>query len=353
MRALLLAAAVPALAGAAIPAVSLDTPRAVHTATLLPSGEVLVIGGCTVDSCELDARGATTELFDPRTNTFRTGPRLSMPRDGHAAAVLRGGGVLVLGGWTPAGATATAERFDGTRFAGTGRMRVARGAPTATTLRDGRVLVTGGESRDNRKLRSAELYDPRTGRFAPTGSMRSPRGAHVAVLLRDGRVLVIGGTDGDLVLATTELYDPKRGRFTPGPRLRLARQKHAAVVLRDGRVLVLGGSDERDFAGRFASAELLDVRRARSARVAPMTARRYKLPDAAVLLADGSVLVAGGAPELERFDPRHNRFVPAGRIDASLAFSTATRLRDGRVLVAGGYDERIDVSARAWIVTTP
>jgi Kelch motif/Galactose oxidase, central domain len=351
MRALLLA--VPLLASAAIPSVSLDAPRAVHTATLLPSGEVLVVGGCTLDSCELDTRGATTELFDPRTGRFRAGPRLSTPRDGHAAAALRGGGVLVAGGWTPAGATATAERFDGTRFARTGSMRVARGSPTATVLRDGRVLVTGGEARDNRKLRSAELYDQRTGRFTPTGAMRTPRGAHVAVLLRDGRVLVIGGTDGDLVLATTELYDPKRGRFTPGPRLRVARQKHAAVVLRDGRVLVVGGSDERDFGGRLASAELVDVRRKIAVRVAPMSARRYKLPDAAVLLADGSVLVAGGAQELERFDPRRSRFVPAGRIDASLAFSTATRLRDGRVLVAGGYDERIDVSARAWLVTAP
>ena len=351
MRVLLLA--VPVLATAAVPSVSLDTPRAVHTATLLPSGQVLVIGGCTVDSCELDARGATTELFDPRTGRFREGPRLSTPRDGHAAASLRGGAVLVVGGWTPAGATATAERFDGTRFVRTGSMRMARGSPTATVLRDGRVLVTGGEARDNRKLRSAELYDPRTGRFTPTGAMRLPRGAHVAVLLRDGRVLVIGGTDGDVVLATTEVYDPKRGRFTPGPRLRVARQKHAAVVLRDGRVLVVGGADERDFGGRLASAELLDVRRNRAFRVAPMSARRYKLPDAAVLLADGSVLVAGGAQELERFDPSRSRFVPAGRIDAALAFSTATRLRDGRVLVAGGYDERIDVSARAWLVSTP
>jgi Galactose oxidase, central domain/Kelch motif len=351
VRALLLAAALPALAAGGIPTVPLVTPRAVHTATLLPSGEVLLVGGCTVDSCELDDGGATTELFDPRANRFRAGPRLMTPRDGHAAIALRGGGVLVVGGWTPSGATATAERFDGTRFVRTGPMRVARGAPTATMLRDGRVLVTGGESRENRKLRSAELYDPRTGRFTPTGSMRSPRGAHVAVLLRDGRVLVIGGTDGDVVLATTEVYDPKRRRFAPGPRLRVARQKHAAVVLRDRRVLVVGGADERDFGGRLASAELLDARR--SQRLVRMSARRYKLPDAAVLLADGSVLVAGGAQELERFDPRRARFVSAGRIDAALAFSTATRLRDGRVLVAGGYDEGIDVSARAWLVTLP
>ncbi len=81
-----------------------------------------------------------------------------------------------------------------------------------------------------------------------------------------------------------------------------------------------------------------------------MSARRFKLTDAATLLADGSVLVAGGARQLERYDPRRGRFVQAGRIDSALAFATATRLRDGRVLVVGGYDERLVISARAWLV---
>ena len=350
MRQLLLALLLPTFVAGGIPSVSLQSPRAAHTATLLPSGQVLVVGGCAVDSCELDERGATSEIYDPSAGRFRAGPSLSAPRVGHVAAPLPGGDVLVAGGWSTSGLVRTAEVYDGSRFVTTGPLRTARGGSSATPLRDGRVLLVGGSAGGGKVLASAEVYDPRTRRFSSTGPLRTARGGHVAVALRDGRVLVVAGSGGGGVLASTELYDPKSGRFVAGPRLRTARHKHAAVVMRDGRVLVLGGSNERDFSGRYASAELLDVRRSIALRVPPMQNRRFKLPDAAVLLADGSVLVAGGSHELERFDAARRRFVRAGRIDASLAFATATRLGSGDVLVVGGYDERLAVSRRAWLV---
>ncbi len=350
MRLLAFALLVPALAAGGTPSLALIAPRAAHTATLLPTGQVLVVGGCAIDSCELDDRGATTELYNPGERRFVAGPRLSTPRVGHVAARLPDGRVLVVGGWTPSGLSRTAELYEHGRFRLTGNLLGVRGGATATPLHDGRVLVAGGTQGDGVMLARAELYDPGSGRFTAVAPMRVGRGGHVAVRLLDGRILIVGGFDGRRVLRSTELYDPRRATFAPGPRLRLPRHKHAAVVLRDGRVLVLGGSNELDFRGRYASAELLDVRAGRSLRVAPMRARRFKLPDAAVLLRDGSVLVAGGAAQLERFEPRRARFVAAGRIDDALAFATATRLRDGRVLVVGGYDERLTVSRRAWLV---
>ena len=52
------------------------------------------------------------------------------------------------------------------------------------------------------------------------------------------------------------------------------------------------------------------------------------------------------------YDPRSGRFRTApGRLDAARSFATATALRDGRVLVAGGYDEEIRSTARAWVVS--
>jgi hypothetical protein len=344
--------ALPALVGS-MPSTKMAVPRAAHTATLLPSGRVLVVGGCTADSCELDERGATSELFDPATSRFGPGPQLSAPRVGHVAALLPDGSVLVAGGWLPTGLTASAERYDPASgaFVPAGRMTTPRGSPIATRLADGRVLIAGG-SGDRGVLRSAEVYDPRTGTFVPTGQLAVGRGAHAAVALRDGRVLVIGGSDGRHVLASTELYDPRFGRFQPGPRLVTARHKHAAVALRDGSVLVVGGSDERDGFGRYDSAELWKPGWPRFRPAGRMANRRYKLADAVARLADGRVLVAGGARELERYDPRTRRFEAAGRIGAELAFSTATLLRDGRVLVAGGYDERIRVTRTAWIIPT-
>lgn len=352
MRLAALLLLLPLVLGGGTPSIAMNTPRAAHTATLLASGEVLLAGGCSADSCELDSRGATTELFDPRTDDLRPGPRMTVPRVGHVAVRLRDGTVLVAGGWDERGTTAAAELYDPRRgrFEPAGRMTTPRGGATATLLRDGRVLVLGGTAGGGGTLRSAELFEPAARRFVATGSLSTPRGSHAAAALPGGRVLVAGGSSGGRVLASTELFDPRTGRFRPGPRMTLPRHKHGLATLRNGSVLVVGGSDARDWRGRYASAEILDLRRGRATRVRPMASPRFKLGDSVVRLRDGSVLVAGGAPLVERYQPSRRRFSPAGRVDASLAFATATALADGRVLVAGGYDDRLRVGRRAWLV---
>jgi len=81
-----------------------------------------------------------------------------------------------------------------------------------------------------------------------------------------------------------------------------------------------------------------------------MPSPRFKFPEALALLADGRVLIAGGAEQPEVYDPARNVFVPtSGRLDAARFYSTATRLNDGRVLVAGGYDRTGVATNRAWI----
>jgi hypothetical protein len=106
-------------------------------------------------------------------------------------------------------------------------------------------------------------------------------------------------------------------------------------------VLVVSGSDDRDFGGRYRSAELYEPRRGRFVRVGRMVHGRFKLPDAVVRLRSGRVLVAGGAPHAELYDPATRCFRAADNAGAALSFATATVLRDGRVLVAGGYDDAI------------
>jgi hypothetical protein len=90
---------VGATPAAVVPASSLSSPRAAHSATLLHNGEVLIAGGCPIDGCELDARGAETELFDPATRRFRAGGRVSGSLAFATAAVLRDGRMLVAGGY--------------------------------------------------------------------------------------------------------------------------------------------------------------------------------------------------------------------------------------------------------------
>ena len=72
-------------------------------------------------------------------------------------------------------------------FVATGSTALSAGG-TATALRDGHVLITGGGSV------SAEIYDPASGEFTATGAMTTARWAPTATLLSDGRVLIAGGT---------------------------------------------------------------------------------------------------------------------------------------------------------------
>jgi galactose oxidase-like protein len=352
VRCLALFFAVPALAAGAAPGPEApEVPRAAHTATLLDSGEVLIAGGCTRDSCELDERGASTEIYDPRSRRFTKGPALLRPRVGHGAVRLGDGSVLVFGGWDLKGQTPSAERWrpGSQRFEPASPMRTARGGFTVTKLRDGRVLVVGG-SGNGRALRSAELYEPVAGRFVATGSLRVARSAHTATLLPDGRVLVAGGgVEREGVFSSVEIWSPRTGRFAPAAPLLERRHKHAAVPVRGG-VLVVGGSDERDFAGRRSSAELYLAGSRRWVRVGPLSAPRFKLGDAVVALPGGGALVAGGGPMADRYDPAGRRFRRGTGTGETLSFATATRLNDGAVLVVGGYDDRIALARGAWLL---
>ena len=348
--ALLLLALLPATAGAGgvpiLPAgAAMEVERAAHTATRLADGRVLVTGGFRSGEAAL----ASAELYDPQTRTFSSTGQMTSVRSGHTATLLRNGRVLIAGGFDDEEPVRTAELYDPATgsFEQTGSLTAPRGGPIATLLRDGRVLVAGGYDGD-RSLASADLYDPATGRFARTGSMRAPRAAHTATRLRDGRVLVTGG--GDLrgsVLRSAEIYNPRTGRFSVTGSLAIRRHKHAAALLRDGRVLVLGGSDERDWDGRYRAAEVFNPRTGRFSRTGPSSQARFKLPDSVAVTPSGAVLVAGGAQGVERF--RNGRFAVVARLDAARYNTTATLLKDGSLLVVGGYDRAIRPTAQSFL----
>jgi Kelch motif len=178
-----------------------------------------------------------------------------------------------------------------------------------------------------------------------------------ATALRDGSVLIVGGGSCDCpsktVWRTAEVYDPSAGKFTPIGSLSEARYKHAAVPLADGKVLVAGGSDARDWRGLLSSAELYDPSSRSFGGLPPMNASRFKFPHAAIRLPSGDVLVAGGAEFPEVFRSKERIFVNVAEgFEAARYFASATLLDDGRVLVVGGYSQEangLPATSRPWL----
>lgn len=246
----------------------------------------------------------------------------------------------------PRGAVLAVGATTTPRLAPTTAMGAGRAAHTATTMRDGRVLVAGGFTEKGSPV-GAEIFDARAGRFVQAMPMVETRHSHTATALPDGRVLIAGGYGaGATTLASTEIFDPQRGIFTPGGRLEDARAGHVAVALGDGTVLIAGGvGPDWTF---LASAETLDPVSGRSRRIGAMTVARES--HVAVSLRDGRVLVVGGHvgrraamvlhASAEIFDPFTRRFTRTGDMHVPRHKHDAVGLRDGRVLVTGGSDRR-------------
>jgi hypothetical protein len=81
-----------------------------------------------------------------------------------------------------------------------------------------------------------------------------------------------------------------------------------------------------------------------------MNDSRFKLPDEAVQLPSGRLLIAGGSKAVEVFDPASGKFlVVPGEMNDKWHYLSETKLRDGSVLLAGGYPNSDQATAQAWI----
>ena len=329
--------------GSFSPAESLGQARSGHTATTLPDGRVLIVGGKGDGNDFLPS----AELWDPASGSFRPAGSLGQARSSHTANVLLDGRVLVIGGRGDDGRLATAELWDpasGT-FSAAGALEKARSGHTANVLLDGRVLVVGGSSGDE-FLATAELWDPASGTFSAAGALEKARSGHTANVLLDGRVLVVGGASDaflNSVPTAAEVWDAASGNFAPAGSLLEARSAgHTTTVLLDGRVLVVGGEDAAQ--DTLGSAEVWHPAIDTFAPAGSLAEKRWN--HTATPLRDGRVLVVGGydyygrgfLDSVEVWDPDSSSFAPAGTLVEARSRHTASRLPDGRVLIVGGDD---------------
>ena len=347
---LLVPAAIAQTPGTFTPTGNMTVARFAHTATLLADGRVLIAGGCT------DEQGpsatppfcgntvtATAELYDPGTRTFVATGSMTAARAYHTATLLPDGRVLVAagfgGGSSENGTLDSAELYDpltGT-FTATGGLNSSSiiGTNTATLLSDGRVLITGSNT-------DAALYDPATGTFAVAGDGTRPPPFPTATLLDDGRVLFASP------FFTAELFDPGTATFSPTGNGTVGAR---ATLLASGKVLLAGGNDDP---GPSSLANLYDPATGNFIATGNMITSRAD--HTITLLADGRALVAGGSSWMdatlaggqpamvhyccplnaEVYDPATGLFAGAGGMTAARKGHTATLLRSGEVLIAGG-----------------
>jgi len=253
---------------------SMSTSRWSHTATLLPDGRVLVAGGFTgFVPGNAQAVTDTAEIYDPATGTWTPTAPMNTRRALHTATLLDNGLVLVAGGRTCSGPppatcnfsfrTDTAELFDpatGT-WTPTGSMNAPRHTTSAVKLADGRVLVPAGFAAADPfgTSNTADLYDPATGTWSLTDNLNVSRARQGGMLLPDGTVLVGPGSRSTtcgppvcnnggppfsaVIVDTTELFDPATldWRLTAGKPLLPGRFNFQQAVLPNGQALMAGG----------------------------------------------------------------------------------------------------------------
>ncbi len=346
-----------------------------HTATLLPSGEVLAAGG-------LGEAGllSSSERFDPSLGAWRPAAALDVARQNHTATLLRSGEVLVVGGRVGDNThLRSVELYDPQADQWSSGPpddlpeNKERAFHTATLLPSGEVLVVGGKLDQNSYLGSVELYDPETGQWQSKGPLAHPRAFHTAILLRSGKVLVAGGLDADGDLASVELYDPGNGTWTsleadefpcdqnapppqmPGPvapcPLERERRDHTATLLPSGDVLVVGGID---LATELLRVELYHADTGLWESFADPspgpTPSLERTGHTATLLPSGALLVAGGKDgvnDLASFGLRNGSWT-SGDLVAPRSDHTATLLPSGSVLLVGGDDDSAIATAELY-----
>ncbi|HEY3107828.1 MAG TPA: galactose oxidase-like domain-containing protein, partial [Chloroflexota bacterium] len=305
---------------------------AVHMA-MQPTGEVLAF-----DAWEQQVVQA--RLWNPDSQTFTDVPNPSQMFCA-GQAMLGDGRLLVAGGHTGVAGYGIKDVSIFDPFTRTwtraADMHVARWYPTVTTLRDGRVLVTGGTSEVNVPSLTPEIYDPATNTWTELTGASLDVGEYPEMHpLQDGRVFLSVAPDGQ-----SRILDPATqswslvGGVTRAP-------YGPSVVYRPGKVMVAGGDPDPRATGVIDLNDGAPIWRA----TAPMAYPRvfHNL----VLMPDGKVLAVGGSTytslisrtgtlPAEMWDPATETWTTLAPMqDLRMYHSTAVLLPDGRVLSAGG-----------------
>ena len=327
--------------------------RFFSTATLLNTGNILIAGGTLGYVGASAGLTATAELFNPGSLTFSYTGTLTTARAEHTATLLPDGKVLIVGGIDANGSLASAELYDPStgKFSSAGSLQTPRFDHYASLIsspdKPAQVVVYGGFN-NTAPVLEWELWDEAQNRFIGNGTMLlSALAIPQPVLFADGVLDLVGGSDGTQFLKQEQLLTLNGPSFQLGDELQVPRAVHTLTALPDGAgLLVTGGFTSITDPTPAASAEIRDAdgwHLLSGTATCPgnpgcMTAARAG--HTATLLPDGTVFLVGGntvgfeqsGPDTEFYDPTSKTFTsgpPIGaRIShtATLVVTTATTL---------------------------
>ena len=126
---------------------------------------------------------------------------------------------------------------------------VPRSGMSATVLNDGKVLFVGGNDNEEYSLKSTEIYDPKTNKFYKAGDLNEARTFHAAILLKNGDVLVTGGNKyekgkGRTSLKSAEIYKTKENKFVKINDMQEVMLLHKMYMLKNNNIVALENPNE-------------------------------------------------------------------------------------------------------------
>ncbi len=251
-----------------------------------------------------------------------------------AVAFANGVAILVVGGLTGVGTTATTERIplDGSPVASGGRLLHPVHDAAGASLGGSRLVIGGGATTQDSWVQTV----PASGTGALVGSLPAPRADLGAAIVGSEAIIVGGGAGGRAdgrVLATRDGVHFRLIATLPIP------VRYGAVVAVGDRVFVIGGAAAT---GDTNAIQVVDVAGG-SARVVGHLGTT--LTEATALLIDGAIVVAGGrsrgqaVDRVVAIDPKTARSRLVGRLPRALA-DAAGVVVDGSGYLIGGEANR-------------
>lgn len=271
-----------------------------YAVTLLSDGKVLISGGVeylqpTNGRSELVAKIVSTlQIYNPETNKFKLIGNMKMPRKNHTATLLPDGQVLIVGGESTNGTTKfirNVEVFNPK----TNKTRIigetinSYSCQSAILTKEG-VFITGNRFSDY-SSKDSELYDFKSGKFIAVGDLNISRGAPELILLKNGDVLIFGGTLHDEGKNSVEVYHHDMKNIDELKNVYI-RESASATLLKDGNILFTGGSGPGLDISFYKKAEIYDTNSKTFTKIGNM--KKVRAGQTSTILNNGTVLITGG-----------------------------------------------------------